>query len=117
VLTLDDHVPQLVTTQEGDSYLLDRASLAQPAGRSAAVLPGKAVSAGRRPDRRCGMSQIVWAAWHPRHGYEIPGYYEGAIAFADLDDAVAPGAQPQQRRQNQQPHRLARVKTMLVRAP
>jgi hypothetical protein len=27
VLTLDDHVPQLVSTQEGDSYLLDRSSL------------------------------------------------------------------------------------------
>ncbi|MGY4288855.1 hypothetical protein ACVWXO_008075 [Bradyrhizobium sp. LM2.7] len=27
VLTLDDHVPQLVTRLEGDCYLLDRASL------------------------------------------------------------------------------------------
>jgi hypothetical protein len=32
---------------------------------------------------------IGWAAWHPRHGFEVPREYEGAIAFADLDAAVA----------------------------
>lgn len=29
----------------------------------------------------------AWAAWHPTHGFEIPHFYEGAIAFADLDGA------------------------------
>lgn len=28
---------------------------------------------------------IGWAAWHPRHGFDVPGYYEGPLAFADLD--------------------------------
>lgn len=27
---------------------------------------------------------IVWAPWHPRHGYELPNYYEGPVAFLDL---------------------------------
>ncbi len=25
-----------------------------------------------------------WAPWHPKHGFHIPNFYEGAIAFADL---------------------------------
>ncbi len=28
---------------------------------------------------------IVWAAWHPRHGFAVPHQYEGAVAYADLD--------------------------------
>ena len=32
---------------------------------------------------------IGWAAWHPRHGFEAPREYEGAIAYADLDPVVA----------------------------
>ncbi|WP_018456830.1 hypothetical protein [Bradyrhizobium sp. WSM4349] len=31
---------------------------------------------------------IVWAPWHPRHGYEIPHCFEGPIAFADLDSRL-----------------------------
>lgn len=31
---------------------------------------------------------IAWAAWHPKHGFEAPFMYEGAIAFADIDGAV-----------------------------
>jgi hypothetical protein len=26
-----------------------------------------------------------WAAWHPKHGFEVPHEYEGPVAFADLD--------------------------------
>ncbi len=29
----------------------------------------------------------AWAAWHPKHGFDVPHLYEGAIAFADLDGA------------------------------
>lgn len=29
-----------------------------------------------------------WAAWHPKHGLEVPHQYEGAIAYADLDGVV-----------------------------
>lgn len=25
-----------------------------------------------------------WAPWHPKHGFEVPHRYEGAIAYADL---------------------------------
>jgi len=28
---------------------------------------------------------IFWAAWHPKHGFEVPREYEGPVAFADLD--------------------------------
>jgi len=28
---------------------------------------------------------IFWAAWHPKHGFEILHEYEGPVAFADLD--------------------------------
>jgi hypothetical protein len=31
----------------------------------------------------------AWAAWHPKHGFGIPHFYEDAIAWADLDGAVA----------------------------
>jgi len=31
---------------------------------------------------------IAWAAWHPKHGFDVPELYEGAIAFADLDEAA-----------------------------
>ena len=31
---------------------------------------------------------IGWAAWHPRHGFEIPREYEGPVAYADLDPVV-----------------------------
>jgi hypothetical protein len=30
---------------------------------------------------------VFWAAWHPRHGFEVP-YYEGSITYADLDGAA-----------------------------
>jgi hypothetical protein len=30
---------------------------------------------------------IFWAAWHPRHGFEVP-HYEGSITYADLDGAA-----------------------------
>jgi hypothetical protein len=60
---------------------------------------------------------IVWAPWHPRHGYEIPGYYEGAIAFADIDDAVAlvRSLNSDDKTNNRTGWRA--VKTVLVRAP
>lgn len=31
---------------------------------------------------------IVWAAWHPKHGFSVPHRYEGAVAWADLDSVV-----------------------------
>jgi hypothetical protein len=31
---------------------------------------------------------IGWAAWHPRHGFEVPHEYEGPVAYADLDPVV-----------------------------
>ena len=30
----------------------------------------------------------LWAAWHPKHGFEVPHRYEGAVAYADLDAVV-----------------------------
>jgi hypothetical protein len=63
------------------------------------------------------MSQLVWAAWHPRHGYEIPGYYEGAVAFVDLDEAarLVRSLNSHDKTNNRTGWRV--VKTMLVRAP
>jgi hypothetical protein len=31
---------------------------------------------------------IGWAAWHPRHGFEVPHEYERSVAYADLDPVV-----------------------------
>lgn len=31
---------------------------------------------------------IVWAAWHPKHGFADPFSYEGPVAWADIDGAV-----------------------------
>jgi|tagenome__1003787_1003787.scaffolds.fasta_scaffold16973947_1 hypothetical protein len=28
---------------------------------------------------------VLWAAWHPQHGFAVPHQYEGAVAWADLD--------------------------------
>ena len=30
----------------------------------------------------------AWAPWHPKHGFDIPHFYEGAVAWADLDGAA-----------------------------
>lgn len=29
-----------------------------------------------------------WAVWHPKHGLSSPHFYEGAIAWLDLDGAI-----------------------------
>ncbi|MGL3208722.1 DUF2312 domain-containing protein [Bradyrhizobium sp. BR 1433] len=31
----------------------------------------------------------VWSPWHPKHGFEIPHFFEGPIAFASLDPQLA----------------------------
>lgn len=61
--------------------------------------------------------KIVWAAWHPRHGFEIPHFYDGAVAFADIDDAVrlVRALNADDKTNNRNGWRA--VKTMLVRAP
>ncbi len=33
-------------------------------------------------------SPTIWAAWHPKRGFEVPHLYEGPIAFADLDSCA-----------------------------
>ena len=33
------------------------------------------------------MKTTTWAAWHPKHGFDIPHYFEGPVAFIDLDQA------------------------------
>jgi hypothetical protein len=32
---------------------------------------------------------VIWAAWHPRHGFDVPLFFSSSVAFADLDDAAA----------------------------
>ncbi|MGY4288856.1 hypothetical protein ACVWXO_008076 [Bradyrhizobium sp. LM2.7] len=61
---------------------------------------------------------IVWAPWHPRHGYDIPHFFEGPIAFANLDPQLARIV----RELNEDDGTTNRtgwraVKTVLVRAP
>lgn len=34
------------------------------------------------------LEPVGWAAWHPRHGFQVPHAYEGAIAWVDIDSAV-----------------------------
>ena len=37
---------------------------------------------------------IFWAAWHPKHGFEVPHRYEGAVAYADLDPVARQVREP-----------------------
>ena len=30
---------------------------------------------------------IAWAPWHPKHGFDVPHIFAGAIAYVDLDRA------------------------------